>query len=171
MVGLIGVSTYNLNKQQEVKTFENNEEFGVHFVKSEIALPDFSLPNLSAEGEEFSNQDLRGKKYSLINFFASWCTTCKAEHEILLRLKKSGIVDIYGVAWHDIASNAQDYLQKTGNPFKKVANDAKGILGNAAAIQAIPETWIVDEEGVIRFRFRGNLQDFSIDEIRSIVLK
>lgn len=171
MIGLIGVSTYNLNKQQEIKTSKNDEEFGVHFVKSEIALPDFSLPNLSASGEEFSNKDLRGKKYSLINFFASWCTTCHAEHEVLLKLKKSGIVDMYGVAWHDIASNTQDYLQKSGNPFKKVAGDAKGLLGKAAAIQAIPETWIVNEDGIIIWRYRGNLQDFSIEEIQSIVLQ
>lgn len=171
LLGLIAVATYNLNKQQDVKTSANNEEFGVHFVKSEIALPDFSLPNLNLGEEEFSKKDLRGKKYSLVNFFASWCTTCRAEHEILLRLKKSGIVDVYGVAWRDIASNTQNYLQQYGNPFKKVANDAKGSLSQEAAIQAIPETWIVNEDGIVVWRFRGNLQDFSIEEIQSIVLE
>lgn len=171
LLGLIAVSTYNLNKQQDVKTSENNEEFGIHFVKSEIALPDFSLPNLNRDEEEFSKRDFRGKKYSLINFFASWCTTCRAEHEILLRLKKSGIVDMYGVAWHDISSNAQNYLQQHGNPFKKVANDAKGSLGQESLIQAIPETWIVNEDGIVIWRFRGNLQDFSIEEIQRIVLE
>ena len=63
---MIAVSTYNLNKQQDVKTSENNEKFGIHFVKSEIALPDFSLPNLNHDEEEFSKKDFRGKKYSLI---------------------------------------------------------------------------------------------------------
>ncbi|MBU6140828.1 MAG: redoxin family protein [Proteobacteria bacterium] len=171
LLGLIALATYNLNKQQDVKKSENNEDFGVHFVKSEIALPDFSLPNLDSDQEAFSKKDLGKKKYSLVNFFASWCSTCHAEHQILLRLKKSGILDMYGVAWHDISENTHNYLATSGNPFDKVAVDSKGVLGNEARIEAIPETWLVDQDGVIRFRFRGNLQDFSVEEIQRIVLE
>lgn len=171
MLGLIAVSTYNLNQKKVLKTSENNEEFSVHFVKSEFALPDFSLANLTSGEKEFSKKDFVGKKYSLVNFFASWCATCRAEHEILLRLKKSGIVDMYGVAWRDISANTQHYLQQNGNPFHKIALDSKATLGQTAGIYAIPETWLVDEDGIIRFRFRGNLQDFSVAEIQNIILE
>jgi DsbE subfamily thiol:disulfide oxidoreductase len=171
LLSLIGISTYKLNKKQDASKQIGDEGFSVHFLKTEIALPDFSLPNLDSNEGAFSKKDFLGKKYSLVNFFASWCTTCHAEHEVLLRLKKAGIIDMYGVAWHDISGNTKNYLEKSGNPFSKVALDSKGILGAAANIKAIPETWIVDEEGNVIRIFRGNLQDFSVDEIRSIVLE
>lgn len=168
---MISFSTYNLNKEQDIESSKTDEDFGIYFVKSEIALPDFSLPNLFLGEENFSKKDLEGKKYSLINFFASWCTTCRAEHEVLMRLKKSGIIDMYGVAWRDISANTHNFLQSYGNPFDKVATDSKSSLGNEAGIQAIPETWIINEDGVIIWRFRGNLQEFSIEEIQRIVLE
>lgn len=171
LLGLIALSTYNLNRQQKNEIPQDDENFGIHFVKTEIALPEFSLANLIDGESDFSKKDFLGKKYSLVNFFASWCTTCRAEHEILMRIKSSGIVDIYGVAWHDIKDSTKNYLEKNGNPFIKVALDSKGILGSEANIRAIPETWIVDEEGKVVSIFRGNLQDFSVAEIQSIILK
>lgn len=171
LLSLIAISTYKLNEKQSNKILGNEADFGIHFVKSEIALPDFSLPNLFADEEVFSNKDLAEKKYSLINFFASWCATCRAEHEVLMKLKNSGTVDIYGVAWHDISENTKNYLSQSGNPFKKVAVDSKGILGSTTAIKAIPETWIVDNKGKIIWIFRGNLQEFSLGEIQNIILE
>lgn len=171
LIGLIGLSTYKLNEKQQISNQENQDDFGVHFVASEIALPDFSLPNLFEGEENFSKKDFAQKKYSLVNFFASWCTTCRAEHEVLLQIQKLGIVDMYGVSWHDIESNTKSYLAQHQNPFKKIAKDSKGVLGNAANVRAIPETWLVDSDGKVRWIFRGNLQEFSVAEIQSIVLK
>jgi len=162
------VATYNLNKQQEVKTTETSDEPSIHFTPTKIELTDFVLPNLFPEQENFSKKDLRGK-FSLVNFFASWCSTCHAEHEILLRLENLGIVDLYGVAWHDIPENTREYLAKNRNPFKKIASDTKGSLGQEAGIYAIPESWIVDDNGNVVMRFRGNLQDFSIREIQEFL--
>lgn len=169
LVGLIAIATYNLSYKQKTPASENSAEYGVHFVKTNIALPDFSLPGLFDERDGFSKKDLSKNKYSIINFFASWCTTCRAEHEILLRLKSEKIIEIYGIAWHDIASNARDYLAQSGNPFTKVAKDSSGIFTKVAGLQALPETWIVDEEGTVVMRFRGNLQEFSIDEIKQFL--
>lgn len=171
LLSLIAISTYNLNKKKAVKAPENDGGSRIHFFKTELSLPEFSLANLEEGGESFSKKDFLGKKYTLVNFFASWCGTCRAEHDILMRLQKSGIVDMYGVAWHDIASSTKGYLEKEGNPFKKVALDSKGSFGSVASISAIPETWIVDENGTVIWTFRGNLQEFSIAEIQSIVLK
>lgn len=167
LVSLIGISTYNLNKKQENeqnKISENSEEFSIHFKPVKITLPDFSLPELFDENKNFSKKDLVGK-YSIINFFASWCTTCRAEHEILLRLQGEGIVDLYGVAWHDIDENTRNYLQRSGNPFKKVGSDNRGLFTKITGIKALPETLIIDPKGNVVMRYRGNLQEFSVEEI------
>lgn len=172
LVSLIGISTYNLNKkedvEQDVPSAANSEEFGIHFVKTKIILPEFSLPDLFDENIEFSKKDLVGK-YSLVNFFASWCTTCRAEHEILLRLKSEGIIDIYGVAWRDIDENTKSFLEKSGNPFNKVAKDSRGLFSKITGMEAVPETLIIDKKGNVVMRFKGNLQEFSLDEIREFL--
>ena len=169
-MSLMAFAMHKLSQQQNSAS-ENADEFGVHFVKTKIALPDFSLPDLFDEKKTFSSKDLNEKKYSIINFFASWCTTCRAEHEILLRLQSEKIIDIYGVAWRDIAENTKSYLAQSGNPFKKVALDSGGLFSKISDINAIPETWIVDQNGIVVMRFRGNLQEFSIDEIKEFLSK
>lgn len=160
----IGVSTSNLSKKQT----NSSAEEGIHFVKTKIELPEFSLSDLYDDEKTFSKKDLIGK-YSVINFFASWCATCRAEHEVLLRLQSEKIVDVYGIAWRDISDNTKSYLEKSGNPFTKVAVDGSAQFTKIAGIQAIPETWIVDKNGIVVMRFRGNLQDFSITEIREFI--
>ncbi len=172
LIGLIGVSTYNLDKKEVVEVEEtgasNPQEFGVHFVRTYISLPEFSLPDLYDESGEFSKKDLVGK-YSLVNFFASWCTTCRAEHEILMRLKSEGIIDIYGVAWHDIDENTKSLLDKSGNPYNKVAKDSRGLFTKIIGLEAVPETLILDKKGNVVMRFKGNLQEFSLDEVREFL--
>lgn len=169
LLSLIGFSTYKLNQKQEITTEtqiqETSFEPGIHFVRTNIKLPEFSLPNLFDDEENFSKKDLVGK-YSIVNFFASWCATCRAEHEILLRLHDTKIVDIYGIAWNDINDNTKEFLEKNGNPFKKVASDNAGLFTKLTNITAVPETLIIDKKGNVVMRFSGNLQEFSIDEIR-----
>jgi cytochrome c biogenesis protein CcmG/thiol:disulfide interchange protein DsbE len=168
LISLIGFSTYKLNKKQadgfDVTVSEDGSEPSIHFSKVQIELPEFSLPDLFDKNETFSKKTLTGK-YSIVNFFASWCTTCRAEHEILLRLHDSKIVDVYGIAWRDIDENTKLFLQNNGNPFTKVAKDSKGIFSKITGIQAVPETLIIDPKGNVVRRFRGNLQEFSIGEI------
>lgn len=164
LVSLVAIATYNLNKKQEISTTESGGGADIHFVRTKINLPDFSLPDLFDEEKNFSKKDL-ASKYSMINFFASWCTTCRAEHEILMRLHDEKIIDIYGIAWRDFDDKTKSYLSKNGNPFKKTASDSRGLFTKIAGIQAIPETWIVDKNGNVVMRFRGNLQEFSIGEI------
>jgi cytochrome c biogenesis protein CcmG/thiol:disulfide interchange protein DsbE len=176
LIGGIAIATHNLQSQQEISSpederedeREDEQEDGVHFVKSEIALPEFSLINLYDEKDVFSKKDLIGK-YSLVSFFASWCSTCKAQHDILLRLKNENIIDIYGVAWRDIDANTLSYLDGHGNPYTKTASDSRGLFTKITGLRAVPETWIVDKTGVVVMRFRGNLQEFSIDEIKNFL--
>jgi len=171
-VSLIAISTYKLSKTQEIVEGEGieitKEESRIHFNKTKIILPDFVLDDLFEVEKKFSKKDLIGK-YSVINFFASWCTTCKMEHQVLLRLKDAGIAEIYGVAFRDIDENTKSFLQDFKNPFHKVAKDPRGIFTNLIGLQAVPETVIVDPDGDIVMRYRGNLQEFSVDEIREFI--
>jgi cytochrome c biogenesis protein CcmG, thiol:disulfide interchange protein DsbE len=173
LMGLIGFSTFNLSQKESTTEQENigesnPQDSGMHFVKTNISLPEFSLPDLFNEEAEFSKKDLVGK-FSVINFFASWCTTCRAEHEILLALKSKKIVDIYGVAWHDIDENTKSFLEKDGNPYMKVAKDSRGLFTKMIGLEAVPETVIVDKRGHVVMRFKGNLQEFSIEEIEEFL--
>ncbi len=172
LVSLIMVSTYRLSKQKENQSEqpsrESVEESELHFNKVSITLPEFSLLNLFDNNDDFSQKDLVGK-YSLVNFFASWCTTCRAEHEILINLQKENIIDIYGIAWRDIDENTKDFLKENGNPFKKVGADNAGLFTKITGIQAVPETVIVDKKGNVVMRYRGNLQEFSVDEIKKFL--
>ena len=172
LVSLIGISTYKLNEKQEIseelQASNNPDEINIHFVKTNIQLPEFSLVDLFNDKEEFSKKNLIGK-YSIVNFFASWCTTCRAEHEILLRLKDEKIVDIYGIAWRDIDDNTKKFLAENGNPYSKIAKDNAGLFTKITGIEAVPETLIIDPKGNVVMRYRGNLQDFSIDEIKRFI--
>ena len=168
LISLITVSTYKLSKKQDVATSSSEADVtnksGVNFFDVNILLDDFSLKNLYNKSEELTPKTFKNK-FTVINFFASWCSTCRAEHDVLLELQRRNLVDVYGIAWHDIEENTKYYLEKYGNPFTKTFVDSKGDLGRIIGIKAIPETLIVNEDGVAVMRFQGNLQEFSIDEI------
>ncbi|MFT6077812.1 MAG: cytochrome c biogenesis protein CcmG/thiol:disulfide interchange protein DsbE, partial [Rickettsiales bacterium] len=91
----------------------------------EMFVPEFSLTTLGDSTKTLSNLDLKGK-YSLINVFASWCSVCSLENDLLIKIAQEGKVDIYGVAWRDIQKNTKRYLKKNGNPYVKVGVDSKG---------------------------------------------
>jgi len=148
---------------EEISAKNHDEE--VNFVETSIDLPDFIIPDIYESGKSFTKKDLLGK-YTIINFFASWCSTCLAEHDILLRMQSEAVADLYGIAWRDINENTLKFLQKNGNPFSKVGADNKGTFSKIANIEAVPETWLINPKGQIVLRLKGNLHDFSIDEIK-----
>ena len=185
VIFLIAIATRNLsNKQsdnatnsQEISTSNEEEDLGerkedggneINFSKVEIDLPEFSIPDLFDKGKNFSKKDLIGK-YTIINFFASWCGTCRMEHDILLNLQTEAIADLYGIAWRDIDKNTEKFLQQNGNPFSKVGVDNKAIFSKIVNLEAVPETWLVNPKGKIVLRLKGNLQEFSGDEIKRYI--
>ena len=85
------------------------------------------------------------------------------------KLKSEKIIDIYGIAWRDIDENTKQYLDENGNPFTRTATDNRGLFTKIAGISAIPETWIVNQEGEVVKRFQGNLPEFAIDEIKEFL--
>ncbi len=168
LVSVVAFSTYKISKKQEVAQGQIAETFDARFAKEKIILPEFSLPDLFDENGTFSKKDL-SRKYSLINLFASWCTTCRAEHSILMRLKANNKIDIYGVAWRDINQNTKAYLATSGNPFKKVAADTQALFTIFIGIKAVPETLLIDPDGHIVLRYSGNLEEYAAQEIEEFV--
>jgi len=133
-----------------------------------INFPEFSFRDLYDQTKTFSKSDLL-KKTSLINVFASWCTTCIQEHETLLKLSASGIIDMYGIAWRDMDENTIRYLEKNSNPYLKVGTDNKGKSTKLLAIRGVPETFIVNKKGQIIYHIQGNIDEADLEYIEKIV--
>lgn len=147
-----------------VKLVETSKPGGV---VQNIPLSDFTLADLYAPNQFFSKADLIGE-YSLVSFFASWCTTCAAEHDLLLKLKDNLGIKIYGVAWRDLDENTIKYLAKHGNPYAKTATDSKGTLSKILGIEAVPETLLIDPSGTIIWHYQGALDEEAIETIRNL---
>jgi cytochrome c biogenesis protein CcmG, thiol:disulfide interchange protein DsbE len=120
------------------------------------AAPDFSLPQLHDPGKVISSNDLKGKVW-LLNFWASWCGGCKDEHPVLNHLAQSGEVPIYGMDYKDRRDEALAWLKEWGNPYAVVAVDEPGRVGINYGVYGVPETYVIDKAGVIRYKQIGPL--------------
>ena len=136
---------------------------------------DFDLPPLPLPESEkrpgLSAADLKGEP-SLVNFFASWCIPCKAEHPFLRRLAETKLITIYGVNYKDKTADAVAWLGELGNPYSRIGVDADGRVAIDWGVYGVPETFIVDGSGVIRYRHVGPLTLRDLDgEIVPLIKK
>ncbi len=106
-----------------------------------------------------TDDDLLGDEVMIINFFASWCVPCLAEHPILRDLQTNHNLTIHGIAWRDNAPAIQQWLDKYGRVFDKVIMDEQQDIGLDFGVYGIPETFIVDKYGIIRYRWAGALTE------------
>lgn len=116
--------------------------------------PAFTLPVLEPGGQPLTPQDLRGKVW-LLNVWASWCTACRAEHGVLTDFAKSSPVPIYGLNYKDNVSAARDWLRQMGDPYATSLVDADGKVGIDYGVYGVPETFVIDQAGVVRYRHVG----------------
>jgi cytochrome c biogenesis protein CcmG, thiol:disulfide interchange protein DsbE len=117
--------------------------------------PAFALARLDNPEQSVSAQDLRGQVW-LLNVWASWCVECLREHPVLLEFSKSGALPIYGLNYKDTAPGAaESWLAKHGNPYTASVVDADGRVGIDYGVYGVPETFLIDKEGVIRFKQIG----------------
>jgi cytochrome c biogenesis protein CcmG/thiol:disulfide interchange protein DsbE len=116
-------------------------------------MPEFSLPDLDNPGKNITPATMKGKPY-LLNVWATWCPSCKYEHPYLLKLAEMG-VPIYGVNYKDDVDKARKLLHDTGNPYSANIVDEEGSLIMSLGVYGAPETFIVDAEGIIRYRLVG----------------
>ncbi len=120
------------------------------------AAPAFQLPQLHEPAKTFSPQEMRGKVW-LFNVWASWCISCREEHPLLLELARSGAVPIYGLNYKDKRQEALAWLNDLGNPYLLSAADLDGRVGIDYGVYGAPETYLIDRDGVIRFKHIGPL--------------
>ncbi len=117
-------------------------------------VPDFTLSRLKDPNLTFSQENLNGR-VSLLNVWATWCVSCRAEHEILLALANSGKVDIYGLNYKDKRDDALRWLQVLGDPYVANAFDGEGRVGIDWGVYGTPESFLIDKKGVIRHKVIG----------------
>ena len=116
-------------------------------------LPAFALAPVRPGGPGLKSSDLRGEP-RLLNVFASWCVSCRLEHPVLLALKARG-VPIEGLDWMDEAADGAKYLADNGDPYGLVGNDRSGRAGIDLGVAGVPETFVVDGRGVVRYKQVG----------------
>lgn len=122
------------------------------------AAPQFSLPQLHEQDKLFTPNEMKGQVW-LLNFWASWCSGCKTEHPVLMQLAKSGEVPIYGLDYKDEREEALTWLRRWGNPYPVVGVDQAGRVGIDYGVYGVPETYVIDKEGIIRYKQIGPLDE------------
>ena len=118
------------------------------------AAPAFELPRLKQPEEKLGTDSFRGK-VTLLNVWATWCVSCRAEHEVLTAIAKTGKVDIYGLNYKDKREDAIKWLQVYGDPYVASAFDADGRVGIDWGVYGTPETFVIDKQGIIRHKVIG----------------
>lgn len=117
-------------------------------------VPAFDLPPLSDAKPGLKVADLQGK-VTLINFFASWCVPCRAEHPLLMELAKTGKVALVGINYKDKPEDATAWLNRLGDPYAALAADRDGRTGIDFGVYGVPESYLIDKNGRIRFKQTG----------------
>jgi cytochrome c biogenesis protein CcmG/thiol:disulfide interchange protein DsbE len=117
-------------------------------------IPDFALPPLDEDRPALSDATIKGR-VALVNVFASWCVPCKVEHPILMRLAEEKRVPIYGINYKDRGADARKWLGELGNPYAAIGHDESGRVGIDWGVYGVPETFVIDRDGRIRFKHVG----------------
>jgi cytochrome c biogenesis protein CcmG/thiol:disulfide interchange protein DsbE len=125
--------------------------------------PGFALPGLYDATQGLSRDDLGGK-VTLINFFASWCGPCRAEHAQLTALARRPGVILLGIAYKDKPEDSRRFLDGLGNPFRRIGVDRDGATAIDFGVYGVPETYVVDKGGHIRFRQVGPLTAEDVEQ-------
>ncbi|MGF1727008.1 DsbE family thiol:disulfide interchange protein [Photobacterium nomapromontoriensis] len=120
-------------------------------------MPEFRLDQL--DGQEVADQSLFMGDLTLLNVWASWCGICKSEHGLLMSLAEQNAIRLVGLNYRDDRLAAKQELQRSGNPYQTVLYDPKGILAIDLGVYGTPESYLVDGNGMIRYRYVGALDE------------
>lgn len=125
--------------------------------------PDFRLPRLEGNGT-FSPADLRGKVW-MLNVWASWCVSCREEHPVLLQYARLNSVPMVGLDYKDDPVAGRKWIDQYGNPYALTALDADGRVGINYGVYGVPETYVIDKAGIIRYKQIGPVTETSLQKI------
>ena len=127
-------------------------------------VPDIDLPPLPGRGDEqndgLATPDLK-QEVSLVNVWGSWCVACMAEHPLLMDLAAMDMVPLHGIAWRDDPKASMQWLARNGDPYDRIGQDPVSEAAIAFGVTGAPETFVVDGDGVIRYKHIGPI---TIDE-------
>ena len=133
-------------------------------------ISNFQLNEINNNNQYISEEDLKKNKFTLINFFASWCAPCRAEHKYLLNLSSEGRkIKIIGINFKDKKNNTINFLEELGNPYNFVGMDLKGKLSILFGIYGIPESILIDSDLTIIKKIVGPLDQTQYEEILKLV--
>jgi cytochrome c biogenesis protein CcmG, thiol:disulfide interchange protein DsbE len=118
--------------------------------------PEFDLPTLKDPEKRLGTANLRGE-VSLVNIWATWCAGCRAEHGFLMQLHREQVIPIYAINWRDNRPDALDWLAQLGDPYVASGFDEDGRVGIDWGVYGAPETFLVNAEGYVLFRYPGPL--------------
>jgi len=125
--------------------------------------PAFNLPLLHDPNANFSPESMRGKVW-MLNVWASWCATCRDEHTVLIAYAQTpGAVPIVGLNWNDNRINGLRWLMRYGDPFLLSIYDPDGRVGGSYGVYRPPETYLIDKQGVVRFKHTGALTPWALE--------
>ncbi len=134
-------------------------------------VPDFSLPAQPPATTGFDSAALRAAGGPvLVNFFASWCVPCEMEHPQLIALQRGG-AQIWGIAYKDSSAAAAGLLSRNGNPYARLARDEPGRVAIDWGVYGVPETFLVDRTGIIRWHQAGPIMPETITETLQPLLR
>ena len=122
--------------------------------------PSFNVPHLQLPQRTIDVQQMRGKVW-LFNVWASWCAACRVEHPVLMEMARTGSVQMVGLNYKDERDKGLQWLAQHGNPYLLSAYDPEGKVGLDYGVYGVPETFVIDKQGIVRLKHIGPLtQDF-----------
>jgi cytochrome c biogenesis protein CcmG/thiol:disulfide interchange protein DsbE len=131
--------------------------------------PGFELARLDQPAKAISEKDLRGQVW-LLNVWASWCVSCMEEHPLLVEFSRQNVVPIYGLNYKDKRNDALAWLAQHGNPYTLSLSDPDGKVGIDYGVYGVPETYVIDKAGLIRYKRIGPVtEDVLAEKILPLV--
>ena len=155
-------AVYKSNIKQNLGKENFLKSQNIKFFDEKSSIPDLFNKNNSLSLNDFTNKN---GNFTLVNVFASWCSSCLSEHDTLFKIKNYGNLNLIGIAWNDYHENSKKFLKKFGNPYQKVGLDSKGYLNKILGVAAIPETFLVDSNGYVVYKFQGALSEETLRKI------
>ena len=126
-------------------------------------IPAFNIDLVDKPQIKMTQDSWKGQ-VAVINVFASWCKPCHQEHDTLMRLAQTGKVNIYGIAWRDQNTQVVKFLTALGNPYQLVGDDRFGRTTIPFALTGVPETLVVDRQGVVRYHYVSALTEAEVQQ-------
>ena len=159
LAALAGAGFWGMLRGMQTGTFDPR---GVPSPITGEHVPHFDLP-AQPPGQGFGSADLASGKPVLLNFFASWCMPCAEEHPALMALAAAG-VPIWAIAYKDTMDAASQFIARHGNPYQRIARDQPGRTAIDFGLSGVPESFLVDGNGVVRWHWAGPLDAPTIDK-------